>query len=43
MDLKDEKKACELFYGAFSIYEATEFQRAVCWAVGHRQGIPDDH
>lgn len=28
MDLKDEKKACQLFYGAFSIHEATEFQKA---------------
>lgn len=28
MDLEDEKKACQLFYGAFSIYEATEFHKA---------------
>lgn len=39
MDLKDEKKACQLLCGVFPIYEATEFQTAVCCMVTDRESL----
>lgn len=43
MDLKDEKTACQLFYGAFSVCKATGFQTAVCAESSQTRNLPDDH
>lgn len=43
MDLKDEKTACQLFYGAFSVCKATGFQTAVCAELSQTRNLPDDH